>query len=208
MDEIYVKKALSQKLNFSSNSIKILDIYVENLLKYNKKLNLIGKSTENKIWSRHILDSAQIVPFIEFKRNASLADLGSGAGLPGIILAIFNKNPSFHVKLYEKSPLKANFLTKMGEILNLNIEVINKDINHCLISSDYIVSRAFKKLPKILEISRENSKRTHKLIILKGKSAQAEINNASKGSMFKYKLESSITDKESKIIILDANKSE
>ena len=208
MDEISVKKALSQKLNFSSNSIKILDIYVENLLKYNKKFNLIGKSTENDIWSRHILDSAQIVPFIEFKRNASLADLGSGAGLPGIILAIFNKNPSFHVKLYEKSPLKANFLTKMGEILNINIEVINEDINHCLISSDYIVSRAFKKLPKILEISRENSKRTHKLIILKGKSAQAEINKASKGSMFKYKLESSITDKESKIIILDANKSE
>lgn len=208
MDEKSVKNYLIQRLNFSSESIKLLNIYVENLLKYNKKFNLIGKSTESNIWPRHILDSAQIIPFIEFNNNTSIADFGSGAGLPGMVVAIFNQNPFFHVKLYEKSPLKANFLRKMGILLNIKIDVINKDINECVISAEYIVSRAFKKLSKIIQISRENTKESHKVIILKGKNAQLEINNASKGHTFKYKLKNSITDMESKIIILDINKSE
>ena len=86
-----------------------IKIFINELLKANKKHNFISKSTENVIWHRHILDSAQLVKFIDFSKG-SLSDLGSGAGFPGLILALFNKNKDFHVKLYEKSPVKRAFL--------------------------------------------------------------------------------------------------
>ena len=88
-----------------------LRIFVKSVIDANKEHNLISKNTENDIWHRHILDSAQLVKFINFKRG-SLSDLGSGAGFPGIVLAIFNSNLDFHVKLYEKSPSKISFFKK------------------------------------------------------------------------------------------------
>ena len=105
------KEAIStlHQLNFSEKNISDIKIFINELLKANKKHNFISKSTENVIWHRHILDSAQLVKFIDFSKG-SLSDLGSGAGFPGLILAIFNKNKDFHVKLYEKSPVKRAFL--------------------------------------------------------------------------------------------------
>ena len=93
-------------------------------------------------------------------------------------------------------------------MLGLNYNVINDDVNKSEINSNYLVCRAFKKLPEIIRISRENNKQSHKIIILKGKNAQSEINNAFIARDLKYKLEDSITDKESKIIIIDVKKSE
>ena len=104
-----IKDILVKKLKFTHKDIEKLNKFHDELLKYNKKYNLISKSTENEIWSRHILDSAQIVNFIDFKQSHSLSDLGTGAGFPGIVLSIFNKNNKFHVKLYEKSKVKCNF---------------------------------------------------------------------------------------------------
>ena len=75
-----------------------------------KFYNLISKSTESSIWFRHILDSAQLIKHINMKNSTHLSDFGSGGGFPGIILAIYNKNPDFHVKLYEKSAVKREFL--------------------------------------------------------------------------------------------------
>ena len=110
MKAVKVKDILVEKLKFTIQDIEKLNIFHDELLKYNKQYNLISKSTENEIWSRHILDSAQIVNFIDFKQSHSLADLGTGAGFPGVILAIFNKNNKFHVKLYEKSKVKCEKL--------------------------------------------------------------------------------------------------
>ena len=137
-----------------------------------------------------------------------MSDLGSGAGFPGILIDIFNSNSEFHVKLYEKSKIKADFLNNIKFMLGLNYNVINDDVNKSEINSNYLVCRAFKKLPEIIRISRENNKQSHKIIILKGKNAQSEINNAFIARDLKYKLEDSITDKESKIIIIDVKKSE
>ena len=100
-----VKEILVNELGFSNESLDKLNIFHNELLKYNEKYNLISKSTEKTIWWRHILDSAQINRYIDFKDSYSLSDLGSGAGFPGLILAIYNNNPKFHVKLYEKSPI-------------------------------------------------------------------------------------------------------
>ena len=202
--EIDVKRILVQKLKFDIQKIKKLDIFVKNLLIFNKKRNLIAKSTEKMVWDRHILDSAQLTKFIDDKECTGIADLGSGAGFPGIILAIYYHNYNFHVKLYEKSPLKSAFLSNISNKIGINCKVICGNVNSLKIQSNYIVCRAFKKLPHILNISRENCVKKHKIIILKGRNAQQEINNTSQMKNYKYRLENSITDYDSKIIILNA----
>ena len=203
MNELKVKKILKNVLNFSEKDINKLDYLRKSLLKYNSKYNLISKSTERSIWSRHILDSAQLTKYFNTNHNSNLADLGSGAGFPGLVIAIFNKNPKFHVKLYEKSPVKREFLVLIQKKLDLNI-TINKNIYDDKLNADIIVARAFKKLNEIISISREIIKKPHKLIILKGKNAQNEINKVSLGLNYSYKMESSITDDDSKIIIVKA----
>jgi len=201
--ETDVKRILVQKLKFDALKIKKLDIFVKNLLIYNKKRNLIAKSTEKQLWNRHILDSAQLIKFIDAKNCTGITDLGSGGGLPGIILAIYYQNYNFHVKLYEKSPIKSAFLSKISQLLDLKCKIICNDVNSLKIDSNYIVCRAFKKLPHILNISRENCVKKHKIIVMKGKNAQAEINNTSQMRNYEYRLENSITDNKSKIIILN-----
>ena len=200
-EETSVKSILVNKFKFSNDDILLLNIFVEELLKFNQKYNLISRSTEEQVWHRHILDSAQIINFIDFKSGMSLSDLGSGAGFPGLIIAIFNKNPNFHVKLYEKSPVKCEFLEKIIEKLKINALINNGSYLNHKIESEYIVCRALKKLSQIMRISREIAKKPHKIIVLKGKSAQEEINKALKEIGFEYKLVSSITDNESKIMI-------
>ena len=191
-------------LNFSEKNISDIKIFIIELLKANKKHNFIAKSTENVIWHRHILDSAQLVKFIDFSKG-SLSDLGSGAGFPGLILAIFNQNKDFHVKLYEKSSVKRAFLKDIIDGLSLKIE-IRGNVYDEIIDTDYIVSRAFKKLEAIIQVSREIAKKSHKLIILKGQNAQKDLKKAFKKEKYDYKLENSITNEDSKIIIVDFKK--
>ena len=202
--ETEVKRILVQNFKFDVQKIKKLDNFVKNLLIYNKKRNLIAKSTEKNVWDRHILDSVQLIKFIDTKNCTGIADLGSGAGFPGIILALYYQNYNFHVKLYEKSPIKSAFLSKISQILDLKCKIICSDVNSIKIDSNYIVCRAFRKLPHILNVSRENCIKKHKLIIMKGRNAQEEINKASQLKKYKYRLENSITDNDSKIIILNA----
>ena len=204
MQDKEVISFLQNQFKYSEKNILDLKLFINELLKANKKHNFISKSTENVIWHRHILDSAQLVKFIDFSRG-SLSDLGSGAGFPGLILAIFNKNKDFHVKLYEKSPVKRAFLKNIKDKLSLKLEVCG-NVYEDPIDSDYIVSRAFKKLEAIIQVSREIVKKSHKLIILKGQNAQEDLKKAFKNEKYDYKLENSITNKDSKIIIVDFKK--
>lgn len=204
MQEQEVIKTLQQDLNFSDNSIIKLKLFLKSLIDANKKHNFISKGTEKDVWHRHVLDSAQLVKFINFNKG-SLADLGSGGGFPGIVIAIFNENRDFHVKLYEKSPVKRKFLNKIINNLKIDAEVYG-NIYENNIEADFIVCRAFKKLEIIIQVSRETAKKSHKLIILKGKSAQEEINNSLIIKKYRYKLEKSLTSGESKIILVDVNK--
>ena len=122
MQDKEVISILQNQFKYSSKSISDIKIFINELLKANKKHNFISKSTEKVIWHRHILDSAQLTKFIDFSKG-SLSDLGSGAGFPGLILALFNKNKNFHVKLYEKSPVKRAFLKNISDRLSLEIEI-------------------------------------------------------------------------------------
>ena len=200
-----VKSILIDNFKFSTDDIKKLSIFHDELLKFNRKYNLISKSTEIDIWNRHILDSAQIVKFIGFEDGKSISDMGSGAGFPGIVLSIFNKNSKFHVKLYEKSNIKCDFLDNIRNKLDLEYEIFGR-YQEEKIASEYIVCRAFKKIDEILRISREIVEVSHKLVILKGKNAEEEINKLQKPIEFMYRLEKSITDPESKILIVDVKK--
>jgi len=203
MNELKVIEILKNELGFSDSSIKKLKKFHNYLLEYNKRYNLISKKTEKSIWIRHILDSAQIIKFIDGSKDQNIVDFGSGAGFPGLIIAFYNENKGFHVKLYEKSPVKRAFLINIKEKLDIRNLDIDNDVYGEEILADIIVCRAFKKLEEILKISRETVKKPHKLIILKGKNAQSEINNVSLGSNYSYKLEKSITDDDSKIIIVN-----
>ena len=204
INEFDVKRILLKDFNFDAPKIKKLDNFVKKLLIYNKKHNLISKNTEKQIWDRHILDSAQLIKFIDVKSCSGIADLGTGGGFPGIILAIYFQNYNFHVKLYEKSPVKSSFLTDISNLLGLNCKIIRNDINSAKIDSNFIVCRAFRKLSHILNISRENCVKKHKIIILKGKSAQEEVKKTSQLVNFEYKLEKSISEDDSWIVILNA----
>ena len=204
MQDNEVINILLNQLSFSSKNISDLKIFKNELLKANKKHNFISKNSETVIWLRHILDSAQLVKFIDFSKG-SLSDLGSGAGFPGLILALFNKNKDFHVKLYEKSPVKRAFLRDISDRLSLKIEICGNIYNES-IDTEYIVSRAFKKLESIIQVSREIAKKSHKLIILKGQNAQEDLKKAFNKEKYDYKLENSITNEKSKIIIVDFKK--
>ena len=204
MQQLEVINILKKSLNFSDHLIEKLKKFTNLVLKENQNYNLIAKSTLSNIWHRHILDSAQLVKFIDFNLN-SVADLGTGAGFPVLVVEIFNKNKAFHVKLYEKSPVKRRFLTSVIKELSLNAEVLG-DVRDEVLDSEVIICRAFKKIDQIIQVSREIAKKPHKLIILKGQNAQEEIKNSFKTKKYPYKLESSMTNKDSKIIIMEINK--
>ena len=203
MQQLEVINILKNDLNFTDQSIEKLKVFTKLVLEENKNHNLISKSTENHIWVRHVLDSAQLVKFIDFSCN-SLADLGAGAGFPGLVVEIFNQNKDFHVKLFEKSPVKRQFLLNVITKLGLNAKVLG-DVRNEKLDTDIIICRAFKKLDQVIQVSREIAKKPYKLIILKGQNAQEEINKSFKNKKYPYKLENSITNIDSKIILMDIN---
>ena len=202
------KLVLAKNLNFNDKKLELIELFVQEVLNYNQKYNLISRNSEKDIWNRHVLDSAQLVKHIDHKNFNSLSDLGTGAGFPGIILSIFYSDIlTFHVKLYEKSKVKVNFIKAIIDKLSIkNVCIYDNDYQSHILDSDYVVCRAFKKLPEILRISRETLKKPHKLIVMLGKSAQDELNKASKGMIYKYKLVPSITQSDSKILLVDATK--
>ena len=202
------KLVLAKDLNFNDKKLELIELFVQEVLNYNQKYNLISRNSEKAIWNRHVLDSAQLVKHIDHKNFNSLSDLGTGAGFPGIILSIFYSDIlTFHVKLFEKSRVKVNFIKDIIKKLKLkHVDIYDNDYQSHILNTDYIVCRAFKKLPEILRISRETAKRPHKLIVMMGKSAQEEINKASKDLIYKYKLVNSITSSDSKILLADVKK--
>ena len=122
-------QGLIKLLQVSRETIESLNIYEALLLENNKKLNLISKSTENIIKTRHILDSAQVIDFID-KNSKICADLGAGAGFPGIVLSILFKERKYPIRmnLYEKSPKKCQFLSKVIKKLDLNALILEAPI--------------------------------------------------------------------------------
>ena len=191
----------------SRETITSLKKYENYLIKSNKTLNLIGKSTINQIWIRHFLDSSQVIDFID-KNERDLVDLGSGAGFPGLVIAIMAKDRKIplKVKLIEKSPRKAFFLREIIKSLNLKVEVLNLNVLKQLgkLEADLISARAFKPLKIILQFLDRNTEKWKKIFLFLGKTGQDELLQASKSWDIKYKQRMSVTSKDS--VVLEINK--
>ena len=187
----------------SRETLKDLEDYSKAIIKKNKDINLISKTTEKLIKERHIQDSAQTIEFIDKNDINICTDLGSGAGLPGIVLGILMKpkKQAFKVIFYEKSYHKSNFLKEMTKKFNLNSEIHQKNIfSEKNLRTDVIISRAFKPLPTIFQIAQNNFIEFKYIILFLGKSGRNIIDDAKKLWKFDYEERESVTNNESLII--------
>ena len=203
MDRIIQIDTFCRYFQVSRETIRSLMKYEELLIKSNKVFNLIGNSTINDIWHRHFLDSLQVIDFID-KNQKILIDIGSGAGFPGLVLSIIAKERKIplKIKLIEKSKRKINFLKEIISKLKLNADAINQNVEdekfHFV--DDTFVARAFKPLPKILELIHNKAQNLKKIIIFLGKNGQDGLLRASKNWDIKYKQSMSVTSNDSFII--------
>ena len=207
MDQSTQIDAFSRLTQVSRETITSLIKYENYLIKSNKTLNLIGKSTINEIWLRHFLDSSQVIDFID-KNTSNLIDLGSGAGFPGLIIAILAKDRKIRlkVKLIEKSPKKVSFLKEIVNHLNLNVTVLNINaLTHSRkLEADLIVARAFKPLKIILQFLDKNTENWKKVFLFLGKTGKDELLEASKSWHIQYKQRMSVTSSDS--VVIEVNK--
>lgn len=174
---------LSSNIDKQQKQFQQLQQYVEMVLNYNNKHNLIGKNTISNIWSRHILDSLQLVPFIKTANNISqtIVDLGSGAGFPAVVLGIIT---GYKIIMVEKSPVKAQFLSRVCQELKLDYQIVNEaiskqNINKFLPKNAILTSRAFKSVGDIFNLIDNNNtiNKIDKIVLLKGSKWVEEINN-------------------------------
>ena len=189
--------------NVSRETLRELNDYSKEIIRRNSYINLISKSTEKSINSRHIEDSAQTIDFIDKNDIKVCTDLGSGAGLPGIVLGILmkSKKPIFKLIFYEKSYHKSMFLKQMTKKFNLNSEIHQKNIfNEKNLKTDVIICRAFKPLPIIFQIAKTNFKNFKYIIIFLGKSGKKILNDTHKFWNFDYEEKKSSTNDDSFIV--------
>ena len=170
----------------------------------NNQINIISKKTAeiNEIRGRHIIDSAQIIDFIDLNKNTT-CDLGSGGGMPGLVIAIIMKklNNSLKVNLYEKSHHKCIFLEDVSKKLNLNTKIIQKDIFTVKdIETGTVMSRAFKPMPIILDLINQNFRKFNNIILFMGKSGKKILGETLKIWDLDYEKKKSITNNDSFII--------
>ena len=190
------------KFNVSRETYYILDNYRKLVIKKNRLINLISQTTEENFIERHIIDCAQAIDFIDIN-SQSCTDVGSGAGLPGIVLAIVfkKKNIKMKMNLYEKSHHKSKFLKQISEKLKLNVEVFQKDIlKEKNLVSGSIIARAFKPLPIILDLVEKKFKNYKNLVVFMGKNGKQMLEDSVKKWKFEYKEKRSLTSKDSFLI--------
>ena len=203
MDKTIQIDTFTRFTQVSRETITSLKKYENILINANKKLNLVGNSTIKDIWTRHFLDSVQVIDFID-ENDKTLVDIGSGAGFPGLVLAIVLKDRkiSLKIKLIEKSPKKVKFLKNLINELNLNVEVMNTNILKEPIKffDDVIIARAFKPLNITLELIHNKAQNWKKFFIFLGKSGKNELLQASKNWDIEYKQRVSVTSSDSLVI--------
>ena len=181
----------------SRETLQKLEAYAHLLIAESKRQNLISASTTDQLWERHILDSAQLVRF-EPRAGSSWADIGSGAGLPGIVVACLVDGP---VTLIEPRRLRADFLHKLVESLRLNAKVLCRKVERAGGEYDVITARAVAPLAKLLKISAHLSTRNTVWALPKGRNAGAELAEAQLAWQGTFHVEQSVTDADSKIVV-------
>ena len=192
------------RLNVSRETCNELENLISMIQEKNREINIISREIFEKeqIRERHIIDSAQIIDFVDLNSNTT-SDLGTGGGMPGLIVAIVMKKMKNDMKinLYEKSHHKCVFLKEVSKKLNLNTDVIQKDIFAVKnIETGTIMSRAFKPMPVILDLVNQNFKKYKNIILFMGSSGRKILNDTLKEWDLLYEEKKSLTNDESFIL--------
>ena len=201
MEEIFKKYLLLKDQNVPRETLIEFELFISMLKKKNEEINIISKETAKNevIRERHIIDSSQIIEFVDLNSNV-ITDIGSGGGMPGIIISIMIKNMknSAKVHLYEKSHHKSSFLRKVSRDLKLNTEVKQENIFEAQnLESDTIMARAFKPLPIILDLVYKNFSSYKNLIVFMGKNGEKVLEEALINWNFDFEKKKSITSEDS-----------
>ena len=201
MEEILKKYPLLRDQNVPRETFMQFESFIAMLQKRNEEINIISKETARNevIRERHIVDCVQIIDFIDLNSNI-ITDIGSGGGMPGIIISIMIKNSKNPIKvnLYEKSHHKSSFLRKVSRELKLNTEVIQENIFEAQnLESGTIMARAFKPLPVVLDLVYKNFSIYKNLILFMGKSGEKILEETLKDWDFNFEKKKSITNKDS-----------
>tara|TARA_B110000967_G_C18575293_1_gene406930 strand:- start:140 stop:694 length:555 start_codon:yes stop_codon:yes gene_type:complete len=168
------------------------------IIERNKEINLISQETSQNeiIRERHIIDSAQIIDFVDLNFNTT-TDIGTGGGMPGIIMAIMLKNmkKNMKVNLYEKSHHKSVFLREVTRKLKLNAEIIQANIFDLKkLETGTIMSRAFKPMTVVLNLVYENFSSYGNLVFFMGKNGKEVLKNSLKDWELEYTEKKSLTN--------------
>ena len=178
------KTDIVSKLNLNKKQVKKIEFFLTSIVDYNKHTNLIGKSTIENIWDRHVLDCLQLTKYISHK-NMKIVDLGTGAGLPGILLSIVGYK---NVQMVDSVKKKTDFVRKIIKELSLSAKIYNKRIEKPPVSQhDIVISRALAPLTKLLTYARMYSNKNTTSLFLKGRSVNSEISMAMNDFIFDYK---------------------
>ena len=201
MEEILKKYSLIKDQNVSRETFMDFESFIAMLKERNEEINMISKETAKNhvIRDRHIVDSAQIIEFVNLN-STIITDIGSGGGMPGIIIAIMIKNLKNNAKvhLYEKSHHKSAFLRKVSRDLRLNTEVIQENIFEAQnLESGTIMARAFKPLPVVLDLVHKNFSSYKNLILFMGKNGEKILEETLKNWEFDFEKKKSITSHDS-----------
>ena len=204
MEEIFKKYSLLKDQNVPRETLIEFELFISMLQQINEEINIISKQTAKNevIRDRHIIDSSQIIEFIDLNSNI-ITDIGSGGGMPGIIVSIMIKNMknTTKVHLYEKSHHKSSFLRKVSRDLELNTEVMQENIFEAQnLDSDTIMARAFKPLPIILDLVYKNFSSYKNLIVFMGKNGEKVLEETLINWDFDFEKKKSITSEDSFIL--------
>ena len=197
MEQILKKYPLLKDQNVSRETLIDFESFIVMLQKQNEEINIISRETARNevIRDRHIVDSAQIIDFIDLNSNI-ITDIGSGGGMPGIIISIMLKNIKNSVKihLYEKSHHKSAFLRNVSRDLKLNTEIMQQNIFETKnLESGTIIVRAFKPLPIVLDLVNKNFSSYRNLILFMGKNGEKILEDTLNDWNFDFEKKKSIT---------------
>ena len=188
-------------LNVSRETYLDFELFITMIINKNKEINIIGKETARNeiVRERHIIDSAQIIDFVDLNSNTT-TDLGTGGGMPGIVIAIILKNmkKDMKVQLYEKSHHKSVFLEEVSRKLKLKTEIFRTNIFDIKkLETGTIMSRAFKPMPVVLDLVYENFSIYKNLIFFMGKNGKEVFQNSLKDWDLEYIEKKSLTNEDS-----------
>lgn len=169
-----------------------LKLYVDLLLKWNKKINLISKVTEVDVWTRHIEDSLQLVEFLD--KGEIVMDVGSGGGLPGFVLGVCG----YEVLIVECDSRKVSFLREAQRLVGAKVSLIEERVENLGVKCDVVVCRGFASIARILKLTQGVD--CGRFLLLKGKNTEEELLEANKEWIFDYKKYRSKTSEESCVL--------